>query len=142
MKYIKKFETGEWSKDVTWQFVKDNPGHDSEEASWLEFMWEKLKDIKFGLSDVNNFEILDIRGYDLNNGPYGLLKIFGTNYKIWNIMEDTFWIKDFPIDNTGDEEEGRLPGFQGDTFDISNMLSDIEEAGDVETYLNTKKYNI
>lgn len=31
MKYIKKFETGEWSRNIDWEYVKENPDDDSDE---------------------------------------------------------------------------------------------------------------
>ena len=40
---FKLFETGEWSRDVNWQFVKDNPDNNSEEAVYIKNFFNDLK---------------------------------------------------------------------------------------------------
>jgi hypothetical protein len=144
MKYLKTYnmikETGEWSRDVDWQYVKDNPDDQSEESLWINLMWTKLDMVEgFFDYDENIFKIIDIRGYDLYQGPYAIVKIFGINYKIWNYEEDNFWIEDFPVSNTG---EGMRDGFVGNNYEIENLLIDIKESGGIDTYLSSKKYNL
>lgn len=133
-------ETGEWASDVDWDYVKENPDDDSEEAMWIKHMWRHLEMVKEDILDPNDFIIEDIRGFDTYHGPYAKVRIFGEIYEIWNIEEDTFWIKEFPISNQ--EEEDEIPGFRGYDWQISGMIRDIEESGGIETYLTTKKYNL
>ena len=134
MKYIKKFETGEWSRNVDWNFVKDNPDNDSEEANWIKNMQSKLEEI-----DPENFEILDIRGMDLYSGPYAIVNILGKKFEVWEVDGDSFFIGDFPISNTDEDEND---GFRGNAYEISSIINDIAEAGSLDIYLNSKKYNL
>jgi hypothetical protein len=138
---FKLFETGEWSRDVNWQFVKDNPDNDSEEANWIKSFESKLKIIISHLKNPNIFKIIDINGRDMSQGPYATVKIFNRIYKIWTTPEDDLWIENFPIDNTS--EEGQVSGFEGTPYDIARLLNDINQfGGDIETYKIAKKYNI
>jgi len=132
--YIKKFETGEWSRDVDWDFVKNNPDDDSEEANWIKNMQSKLEEI-----DSEHFEILDIRGFDLYSGPYAIVNILGAKFYVWENDGDSFFIKHFPISNT---DEGENDGFKGYPYEIESMINDIAEAGSLDIYLNSKKYNL
>lgn len=147
MKYIKEFklfETGEWSKNVDWQFVKDNPDDDSDESSMIKSMEEKLNTIISELDNEDIFTINDIRGLDLYQGAYANVTIFGKHYKIHEINEDApdsdLWIQNFPIDNTSQDD--RLPGYKGSEYDIADLLNDINDAGGIELYNTTKKYNL
>jgi len=138
---FKLFETGEWSRDVNWQFVKDNPDNNSEEAVYIKNFFNDLKILIKRLNNKDIFKILDIRGLDMNQGPYATVRIFNRTYKMWNTQEDDLWIENFPIDNTS--EEGKLPGFQESKYQIAELLNDINDAGgDIETYKNSIKFNI
>ena len=138
---FKLFETGEWSRDVNWQFVKDHPDDNSEEAVYIKNFFNDLKILIKRLNNKDIFKILDIRGLDMNQGPYATVRIFNRTYKMWNTQEDDLWIENFPIDNTS--EEGKLPGFQESKYQIAELLNDINDAGgDIETYKNSIKFNI
>lgn len=142
MKYIKSFklyETGEWSSDVDWEFVKNNPDDDSEETLWIKLIEKLLNKVINDLDDIRIFDIIDIRGYDTYFGPYAIVKIFGNNYKVWNNTEDQLWIEKFPINNA---EDGESAGFRGEVYEISELLNDIMIGGGIETYQSAKKYNL
>jgi len=144
MKYIKKFklikETGEWNRNIDLDYVKENPDDDSEEANWIKYLLNLLEDIINDLSDPNVFKIIDIRVFDLYQGPYAIVKIFDKNYKISIIDNTVLWIDNFPVDNTSSYNTN--PGFQGRKLSISKLLNQIIEAGGIEVYKNTKKYNL
>ena len=138
---FKLFETGEWSRDVNWQFVKDNPDNDSEEANWIRKFEKKLQSVIDYLDNPDIFKIIDINGRDMYQGPYATVRIFNKTYKMWITQDDDLWIEKFPIDNTN--EEGSLPGFEGTPYIITRLLNKINNAGgDIETYKNSMKYNI
>jgi hypothetical protein len=142
MKYIKQFrlfETDEWNRDINWNYVKENPDDDSEEALWIKLLDDILNNIIINLNDPETFEIVDIRSYDLDIGPYAIVKIFGKIYKIWNIQEQDLWIDNFPINNSEPDEN---PGLKGYWSDISDILNKIIESGGIEVYMNAKKYNL
>jgi len=144
MKYIKKFklnESGEWSSGVDWQYVKNNPEDDSEECVWIKYLANELAIIIDDLGDPSILEILDIKGHDLYIGPYARVKIFGKNYKVWSSdsVGNDLIIENFPITNN---DEYSNPGYTGDKWEISNLLKDIAECGDIELYKISKKYNI
>ncbi len=147
MKHIKNFklfEAGEWSKNVNWQFVKDNPDDDSDEAIWIRSFEKMLNTIIEHLDDKNVFIINDIRGFDMYQGPYAIVTIFGKKYKICEIIDDDpfpyLWIENFPIDNTSQDD--KLPGFLGSEYEISKLLNDINRSGGIDVYNSTKKYNL
>jgi hypothetical protein len=130
MKYLKLWEqfkaineTGEWDKDVDLQFVKDNPGADDEFSLTIKDMAERLDDLKELLNNPEIFLIKDIRGFDVYQGAYAIVSINGRNYKVWSVGEnpDNFWIEDYIIDNTS--EKGLRSGFEGDIYEISDMLN-------------------
>ena len=138
---FKLFETGEWSRDVNWQFVKDNPDNRSEEANWIRSFESKLRTIIHHLENPDIFKIIDINGRDMSQGPYATVKIFNRTYKMWTTQDDDLWIENFPIDNTSEEE--KLPGFEETPYGIVRLLNDINNAGgDIETYKNSIKFNI
>ena len=145
MKYIKDFkifETGEWSKDVDWDFVKENPDDESEEAMWIKSFEYKLNYLISLLDDENVFEIEDIRGFDMYQGPYGRVKIFNRKYKVVEIEHpyEGLFIFGFPVDNS---EEGNYDGYHGNEEDIANLLNDINSfGGDIDLYKNSNKYNL
>jgi len=148
MKYLKKFklfETGEWSKEVNWQFVKDNPDNDSIEANWIKSFEKQLQTIIDNLDNPKIFKIINIRGIDTYQGPCATVKIFNKTYKVWPIQDENLpleyiWIENFPIDNTSKDD--KLPGYQDYTFGIADLLNDINRSGDIKTYLTVKKFNI
>ena len=139
MKYIKQFETGEWNKDVDWNYVKENPDDDSQEAGWIRYLDTQLEYIIDDLDDPKIFKIIDIKGRDMYQGPYASVKIFDKNYKICTLQDNNLWINNFPINNSGPNEK---PGFEGLWHDISDILNQIIEAGGIEIYMNVKKYNL
>jgi len=138
LKTYKLFETGEWSKDIDWQFVKDNPDDDSEETSYIKQMEEILRDIESQILDEGeiDFEIIDIKGYDLYQGPYGKIRINDDIWDIWS-SEYGYWIDDFPIDNCSKDGDKR-PGFEGDVGSIVDAI--IEQYKPINKEL--RKYNI
>lgn len=147
MKYIKNFklfETGEWPKGIDWQFVKDNPDDDSDESEMIKSMEEKLNTIISELDNEDIFTINDIRGFDLYQGAYASVTIFGRRFKIYEINEDIpsgdLWIENFPIDNTS--EDDKLPGYQGSEYSIAKLLNDINASGGLDVYDVSKKYNL
>ena len=137
MKYLKKFETGEWLKKIDWNYVKKYPDNDSDEAQLIIYMEEQLNEIRDYLEDSSIFEIIDIRGFDMYQGCYGIVKIFNKIYSIWSTVGEELWIEDFPIDTTGDKKN--KSGYNGYPEDISNLLNDINNIGSIEEYLKIKK---
>lgn len=129
-------ETGEWDRDVDWDYVKENPDDESEESLWMKLMWKELQEIE---ERTDSFEILDIKGFDTYQGPYAIVKIFNRKYEIWNLQEDIYWIDDFPINNM---DEDQRPGFSGNPFEIISMIHDIENSGGFDVYFSSKKYNL
>ena len=143
MKYIKKFklfETGEWNRYIDWDYVKENPDDDSEEANWIKMLNTRLEHIIDNLDDSTIFEIIDIKGFDMYQGPYAIVKIFDKNYRILIIDNTVLWIDNFPVDNTSSYDTN--PGFQGRALSISKLLNEINAIGGIELYLNAKKYNL
>lgn len=100
-------ETGEWDES------------DDEMVSWKEHLYNSLKLISQYTED--KFSIIDVRGFDKYQGPYGLVKINGKNYKIWTTDDDLLWIEDYPVDNTS--SEGESTGFKGNVDDIINLIN-------------------
>jgi len=143
MKYIKEFklikETGEWTRGVDLEYALANPDDDSQEAHWIRQMYDELNMIRNELNNPKNFKIIDIKGFDMYQGPYGKVKIFGKVYDVWCIGENKFWIDDFPINNMDEDEN---PGFKGFSYVIVALLNDIEEGGGIELYKDTQKYNL
>jgi len=145
LKQYKIYEAGEWSRGINWEYVKENPDDDSEEASLIKYLEERLDYIISNLDDDNILKIDDIRGHDLYQGAYALVKIFGVRYTIWNTgaqsggSEDTLYIEGFPINNL---DEDSNPGFIGVPNDIYDLLNCIYQVGGIEIYKTTKKYNI
>ena len=146
MKYIKTFklfETGEWSKGINWEYVKNNPDDDSEESWYIRELEKKLNYVITLLNNKDVFVITNISGLDLYQGAYANVKIFGRNYKVSNdsINDDGLFIERFPIDNCS--EEGYSAGFLGSEEEIAELLNDISASGyDIELYKASKKYNI
>lgn len=140
MKYIKTYETGEWDKHIDWDYVKNNPDDGSEEYSYIESIQRNLEMIINDLDDKNIMEIFNIIGHDLYIGAYAIVRIFDKKYKIFWTEYGNLWIENFPIDNTSQNDS--RPGFEGDSYDVSDLLNDIYMIGGLDVYLNTKKYNL
>lgn len=146
MKYLKNFklfETGEWSSFIDLNYVLENPDCTDEECAWIKQLLDQLEIIKDNLNNKSIFEIIDIRGIDMYQGPYASVKIFNKPYTIYQIDNygDLLWIKNFPVNNNS--EEGNNPGFQGYEYQISNLLNQIDElGGDVNIYKKLGKYNL
>ena len=143
MKYIKYFETGEWNRTIDWQYTKDNPDNDSEEANWIKSLEKQLNKVIEFLDDPKLFQIIDIRGFDMYQGPYATVKVLGRNYKVLSVdypHEPGLCIEGFPIDNCS--EHGYNSGFMETEYEIAELLNNINRAGGINTYLLTQKYNI
>lgn len=140
MKFIKNFklfETGEWTTGIDWDYIKDNPEDNSEEAAQIKYMEKKLNNIKYIIENTEtlekiHFEIIDIKGFDLYTGAYSIVKINNKQWHIYNSDYNNLWIEDFPIDNTS--ENGLNPGFDGNEIEVANAI--------IQHYDPTKKYNI
>jgi len=141
MKYLKKFETGEWNREIDWQFIKNNPDDDSEESIWIQHLENDLNIIINNLDNPSIFKIINIKGMDLYQGPYAIVKIFGKNYRIWEsqLYKNELYIENFPITNNNKYSN---PNYSGDNESISQLLNDINKCGDIELYKNSKKYNL
>jgi len=140
MKYLKKyklFETGEWSRDVDWDYVKDNPDDDSEEANWIKDMEKRLTLVQNALEGEEiPFDIIDIKGFDMYQGPYATILIDNSDrYTVWFADESGLWIENFPIDNMSPNEN---PGFKGYEDEIIDVI--IDEYKPINKEL--RKYNI
>jgi hypothetical protein len=140
MKYLKKFETGEANRNIDLDYVKKHRDDGSEEYSWVKWLYEQLILIINHLENIKIVKIIDIKVFDKYQGPYATVEIFNKIYKIWLLNDDSFWIDDFPIDNTSSDIANS--GFRGDILEISNLLNEINAAGDVDLYINSKKYNL
>ncbi|MCK9417293.1 hypothetical protein M0Q97_11655 [Candidatus Dojkabacteria bacterium] len=138
--HIKKFESfnklneaGEWNRYITWAYVKDNPDCNDDECQIIKGLEEDMEDIKELLSDDSIFILKDISGFDMYQGAYARVEIYGKNYEIWKNDETEFYIEDFPITNM---DEDQNPGFIGDKYDIAEVINNFE------FYMKSKKYNI
>ena len=136
---IKKFESftkineaGDWNKYITWEYVKENPDCYEDECLLIKQLENDIEDITELLTDNSIFELCDIVGFDLYQGAYAKVKIFNKMYKIWKNEYD-FFIENFPIDNT---DENESPGFKGDMYDIAEVIDNFK------LYTKIKKYNI
>ena len=97
-------ETGEW--------VDDDEG----------IAWKKhLRDLISPIEDkIDFFQLIDIKGFDKYHGPYAIVKILDKKYEICLSTEGLLWIKNFPIDNTSDDNN--MPGFLGTPKEIIDKL--------------------
>ena len=117
-------ETGEWSRGIDWQYVKDNPESTDrdDQAAWIKALADSLEEVQNFLGDGAKMEIEDIRGFDNYQGPYAWVNINGKKFKVWTMEYDDLWIEDFPIDNTSDDDKN--PGFQGQPIDVADAITD------------------
>lgn len=122
-------ETGEWDRYITWNYVKDNPDCDNDECQIIKDMENDIEEIRELLTDDSIFILKDIRGFDIYQGAYACVKIYGKIYKIWKINYN-FYIENFPISNSLDN------GFSGDIHDIAEVINNFE------IYQKVKKYNL
>lgn len=141
---FKLFESGEWDSEIDLQYVLDNPNCEEEECEYINAMKDDMTDIKNSLSDSSVLDINDIVGIDLYQGVQALITAFGYDYKVSYIDEyesSVMWIENFPVDNTS--EDGLKAGFAGGEDEIVELFNDIISAGgDIDVYVNSKKFNI
>lgn len=108
-------ETGEWSRDMDWQWVKgltDNEVGRSEEASWIR----ALENLLMSVNDLGGeLTIKDIKGFDLYQGPYALVDVKGKTYTVWTAEHDELFVEDHPKANTD-------RGFVGTPEEVANIL--------------------
>lgn len=128
MKYLKSyktFETGEWSRDVDWDWVKENPEEamNDEEVSWILKLEETLEDVRELLNNKEDLIIKDIKGFDKYQGPYANVIIKGKNYTVWTTEHNGIWIDNFPVDNTSDDD--KLPGFEGNVEQVAEAINSL-----------------
>lgn len=123
---MKLNETGEWSKDVDWNYVKDNPDAKDDCSLWIKALEDDLMKIKDMLSTNIKLEINSIRGFDMYQGPYAWITInngkIQDKFKVWTMEDIELWIEDFPIDNTSDDNNNA--GFRGLPIDIADVIND------------------
>lgn len=117
-------ETGEWNRDLDWQYIKDNPEsvERDDQAAWIKALADSLEEVQNFLGDSVEMEIEDIRGFDNYQGPYAWVNINGKKFKVWTMEQRDLWIEDFPIDNTSDDSNN--PGFQGEPIDVAEAITD------------------
>lgn len=137
MKYIKSFrkinESGEWNRTIDWEYVKNNPDCDDDECQIIKKLEQNMEDIIEHIPDPSKFVLKDIRGFDMYQGAYAIVEIYGKKYKIWHNDDYNFFIENFPMSNTTEDEK---PGFLGDIFEISDLIENYE------IYQKGKKYNV
>lgn len=127
MKYIRKqrlFETGEWCKDVDLEFVLNNSEVDDDCSNWIREFYDDLLWIKERIRPITNFEIIDIKGFDMYQGPYANVKVDDDNYTMWTIGVEDIFIEDFVIDNSAPDQNR---GFVGTKEDVLYTLKEIYE---------------
>ena len=137
MKYIKSFrkinESGEWNFTFNWEYVKNNPDCNNDECQIIKQLEQVVKDIIELIPDPSKFILKDIRGFDMYQGAYAIVEIYGKKYKFWRNDDNIYFIEDFPMSNTSKNEKG---GFLGNIYEISDIIENFE------TYKKVKKYNI
>ena len=85
----------------------------------MESLRKEIDEISVGTN--GKLKLVDVRGFDKYQGPYAIVDIDGKRYKVWTMEEQgQLWIEDYPVDNTSGE--GTKAGFQGNAFDIIEML--------------------
>lgn len=99
-------ETGEWEDD-------------DEGIAWKD----ALKGILNTIERVTHgkLRLIDVRGFDKYQGPYGIVEIEGKKYKIWAIEGGMLFIENYPISNS---QEGQNKGFEGSAQDVVDLVSD------------------
>lgn len=102
-------ETGEWVGD-------------EDDTAWLELLKSEVQKIENATD--GKLKLIDVRGFDKYQGPYAIVDIQGSRYKIWTAGDSAnllLWIDDFMVDNTS--REGMRPGYMGTTDGIIEMLN-------------------
>lgn len=124
MKNIKLFEnfdrvneTGEWNRDMNWQKVKGMSADEiqnDEQADWIAALEAQLSMLQ---NEGVDLEIIDIKGYDMYQGPFATVEIKGKQgtFNIWTAEHDELFIEDWPNGNTD-------RGFVGTPEEIINEL--------------------
>ena len=122
MKNIKLFEdfdqvneTGEWNRDMDWQKVKGMSTEEiqnDEQATWISELDARLSMIQ---NEGGNFEINDIQGFDMYQGPYATIEYKGDKYKVWFAEHDELFIENWPQGNND-------RGYVGPDEEIINLL--------------------
>lgn len=119
-------ETGEWDGPKNLeelQNMTDDEIGRSDAASWMKGLLDKLEQVR-DIVGIDAFEIVDIKGFDMYQGPYASVKIKGTQYKVWTLDNDKLFIEDYPVSNTGAYEND---GFQGWVEDIAAVIEGDEK---------------
>ena len=130
MEHIKKFkdfnkinETGEWSRDLDWEYVKNNPNDQDQEASWIRMLQDNLETVNNLLKEGIELVIEDIKGFDLYQGPYASIRIDHNNessyFKAWTAEEGLF-VENFPVNNTNENE---INGFGGNVDAFAGAIN-------------------
>lgn len=110
----KIYETGEWE--------------DSEETrAWIQEMTDDMQKIVDQTSGKS--KLINVKGFDMYQGPYATMKINGRKYKVWQAAatEDDFqdekhyWIEDYPVDNT--KSENTKDGFEGSVDELIMVIN-------------------
>jgi hypothetical protein len=129
-------ETGEWPRYATLDYAEENPDDSDEFVSWILDLKEKIQYIIDNVNDDVQIELLDIRGFDGYQGPYGSIEISGNGrtdiLKIWYAEEPEFYIENFPINRMGENEN---PGIKGDIWKLVKSINIVYSG---ETF---KKFN-
>jgi len=102
-------ETGEWVGD-------------EDDLAWMEMLKSEVQRIQNATD--GKLELIDVKGFDKYQGPYAIVNIQDSKYKIWTIGGDEnnlLWIDDFIVDNTS--KEGMRPGYMGTIDEIIEMLN-------------------
>lgn len=124
MKNIKLFEnfdrvneTGEWNRYMNWEKVKGMSADEienDEQANWIAALEAQLSMLQ---NEGVDLEIIDIKGYDMYQGPFATVEIKGKQgtFNIWTAEHDELFIEDWPNGNTD-------RGFVGTPEEIINEL--------------------
>ena len=102
---------------MDWQKVKgmtnDEIGRD-DQASWIAGLEAQLSMLQ---NEGVDLEIIDIKGFDMYQGPYAIVEIKGKTgtFKIWTAEHDELFIENWPDGNTD-------RGFVGTPDEIINLL--------------------
>lgn len=99
-------ETGEWEDDEEGVAWKDA----------LKGMLNTIERVTHG-----KLRLIDVRGFDKYQGPYGIVEIEGKKYKVWAIEGGMLFIENYPISNS---QEGQNKGFEGTAQDVVDLVSD------------------
>ena len=131
MLHMKKFkdfskinETGEWPRDLDWDYVKKNTQDQDQEATWIRSLEDQIVTLDGTLKKNLNLIIDDIKGFDMYQGPYANVR-FETGSEtiycnVWTQGEGLFF-ENFPISNTDEEE---VDGLKGNIDEIAEVLND------------------